>query len=278
MIFVTDKGRLCNNIIQYGHLYAWGRDHDRRTMSMRFAHKYPEFHISHTAWHNSLVYIAAKLAAKCRLIPTVHFNDLDSDYVNEQEMMLTRRNVLAIGWCVRFYDLFDKYKDEITSLFAFTDKIEDKVSKILPEKSDDRLRLGVHIRRGDYATWCGGHYYFDDIQYASVIEQFLKLFPGKEVDIYICGNDPQLQRGFFTERFGKDHVHFPDGSPAEDLCLLSHCDYLTGPPSTFTLVASMYHNALLYWMADAAKVLEPASFQPFEVMTRLFDSYYIPAT
>ncbi len=276
MIFVTDKGRLCNNIIQYGHLYAWGREHGRQTMSMRFAHKYPEFHISHTPWHNTLVYVAAKLAAKCRLIPTVTFYNLDSDYAAEQHTMLTRRHVLATGWCVRFYDLFDKYKSEITALFAFGNDIEQTVSKRLPAKDGHRLRLGVHIRRGDYATWCGGRYFFNDTQYADTIEKFIQLFPDQDIDIYICGNDPQLQRTYFSARFGNDRVHFPDGSPAEDLCLLSHCDYLIGPPSTFTLVASMYHDALLYWMADADKPLQRADFNNFDVLSRQFDSYYIP--
>ena len=46
MIFVTDKGRMANNMFQYGHVYAWGREHGRSTMSMRFAYKYPDFRIS----------------------------------------------------------------------------------------------------------------------------------------------------------------------------------------------------------------------------------------
>ena len=45
MIFVHDKGRMANNMLQYGHVYAWGRAHGRTTMSMRFAYKYPWFQI-----------------------------------------------------------------------------------------------------------------------------------------------------------------------------------------------------------------------------------------
>ena len=40
MIFVRDKGRMCNNILQFGHVYAWAREHDRKAVSMRFAYKY----------------------------------------------------------------------------------------------------------------------------------------------------------------------------------------------------------------------------------------------
>lgn len=48
MIFVLDKGCMANNMLQYGHVYAWGREHGRTTMSMRFAYKYPWFQICET--------------------------------------------------------------------------------------------------------------------------------------------------------------------------------------------------------------------------------------
>ena len=277
MIFVTDKGRLCNNIIQYGHLYAWGREHNRRTLSMRFAYKYPEFHISHTRYHNALMYVIAKYAAKCKLIPTVEFNDINSDYQQEQQVMLNSKHVLATGWCVRFPDLFQKYKSEILQLFAFDEKVEKNAMGRLIKREGRQLNLGVHIRRGDYATWCGGHYFYNDQQYAHVIRQFSELFPDTGIDIYICGNDPQLDREYYSQLFGADHVHFPDGTPAEDLCLLSHCDYLIGAPSTFSLVASMYHDAPLYWIIDPQKPLEKASFDTFDHLFRQFDDLYIPA-
>ena len=51
MIFVHDKGRMANNMLQYGHVYAWGREHGRQTMSMRFAYKYPWFRICETKYY-----------------------------------------------------------------------------------------------------------------------------------------------------------------------------------------------------------------------------------
>ena len=43
-------------------------------------------------------------------------------------------------------------------------------------------------------------------------------------------------------------IHCAYGNPAEDLYMLSICDYIIGAPSTFSLVASMYHDTPLYWM------------------------------
>ena len=64
--------------------------------------------------------------------------------------------------------------------------------------------------------------------------------------------------------FGVCQVVFPDGNPGEDLCLLSHCHYLIGAPSTFSLVAAMYRDLPLYWIEDADAPLTEASFRRFD--------------
>ena len=268
---------MCNNILQYGHLYAWGREHGRKTVSMRFAHKYPEFAISHTRYHNRIVYIIIKYAARWGIIPTVKFNDFSSDYQEEQQTMLNRPIVLAKGWCVRFFDLFEKYRPEIIQLFKFSPKVQKRAARRLATRHPDAVRLGIHIRRGDYAKWCGGHYYYTDEQYVTIIQQFIQLMTDKQVEVFICGNDPKLDRLYYRRILGTDTVHFPDGKPAEDLCLLSRCDYLIGPPSTFTLVASMYHDTPLHWIVDPQATLTTNSFQSFAYLIRTFDGLYIPS-
>ena len=276
MIFVTDKGQLCNNILQYGHLYAWGRENGRATMSMRFAHKYPEFRISNLPYHNFFVYLVAKTAARMGLIPTVEFGNLQSEYTQQEQVMLSHRYVLAMGWCVRYYDLFEKYKNEIIALFAFSERVEKTVAMRLGTNTDV-VRLGIHVRRGDYARWCGGHYYYSDNQYVSVAKQFCQLFPDKKIEIYVCGNDPRMDVEQYERELAPARVHFPNGSPAEDLCLFSHCHYLIGPPSTFSLVATMYHDTRLYWMVNTDVRLELSDFATFNVLFRKFDDLYIPS-
>lgn len=262
MIFVHDTGRMCNNILQYAHVYAWGREHHRKTMSMRFSYKYPFFHICDTPPHNRLTYLVAKCAAKLKLIPTARFNRGIADYSFEERLMLTKRYVFVTGWYAYWYDLFLKYKAEILSLFAFHQDIEKHVSDIMG--NDHNLKLGIHIRRGDYATFEGGRNYFSDEQYMSFIKSFLNLYPEENVSIYICGNDPELNHDYYTKCLSKYNVVFPSGSPGEDLCLLSHCDYLVGARSTFSLVASMYRDIPIYWIEDVTANLTKDSFKNFE--------------
>jgi hypothetical protein len=267
MIFVTDKGRMCNNILQYGHLYAWARENNCRTVSMRFAYKYQYFHICDTTHHNFMTYVCAKYAAKVGLIPTVDFDAQGIDFQTSEAKLLQHHWLLAEGWSARWYDLFLKYKSEILKLFAFHNDIEEH-TRLFMAGDDNTLKLGVHIRRGDYATWHHGRYLYSDAQFISIIQQFLELHHGNKVKIYICGNDPQLNKHTYTGTFGLENVAFPDGNPGEDLCVLSHCDYLIGAPSTFTLVASMYHDTPLYWIKDANAPLGENSFGYFKDLFR----------
>ena len=266
MIFVHDRGRMANNMLQYGHVYAWGREHGRQTMSMRFAYKYPYFHICDTAHHNFATYVYAKYGAKWGLIPTIRFDEKDKDYHQEEEQMTRCRQVMVTGWEARWYDLFLKYKPEILSLFAFHDDIERRVAMQIGEACG--LNLGVHIRRGDYATFYDGRFFFSDEQYVRIIRRFLDLYPQEKVNVFICGNDPKLQREYYQQQLSECRVTFPDGNPGEDLCLFSHCDYLIGAPSTFSLAAAMYHDTPLYWIMDADAPLTASSFGHFDELFR----------
>jgi hypothetical protein len=84
--------------------------------------------------------------------------------------------------------------------------------------------------------------------------------------VYVCGNDPNLNRDYYRQQLDGCEVVFPDGNPGEDMCLLSHCHYLIGAPSTFTLVASMYRNLPLYWIEDPALPMTEERFKTFDYL------------
>lgn len=274
MIYVRDKGRMCNNILQYGHVYAWGREHGRTTLSMRFAYKYPYFHICHTRHHNFMRYLIGKWGAGLRLLPVVAFNEHGADCSLRDAELLGRRNMVVEGWEVRYYDLFLKYLDEIRELFAFEPEVEHHTEEFMREARaggfEDALAVGLHVRRGDYATWNQGRYLFSWQQYADVARSVAGLYPGCRVIFFICGNDPHPDRRPFEalEKEGRARCVFAGGNPGEDLCMLSYCDLLAGAPSTFSLVAAMYRDLPLYWIEDTARAVRPEDFKPFATLFR----------
>lgn len=267
MIYARDKGQMCNNLLQYGHVYAFGREHGRKTISLRFAYKYPFFKISTTEGHNFFRYALVKYAAKAGLIPVVKFDTPGEDCRLREKEILEPRNVIVEGWEVRFYDLFIKYLDEIKALFSFTKGVENYADRFL-KRSEGRLRIGLHIRRGDYARWQGGKYFFYDRQYIEVANKIISLFPERDISLIVCSNEPEPDKTSFREGINGAEVEFSDGSAGEDLCLLSKCDLLAGPPSTFSLVASMYHDTPLYRILDPDAPVSPESFGHFNELFR----------
>ena len=263
MIFVRDKGQMCNNILQYAHVYAWARENHRHCMSMCFAYKYQYFNICTTPNHNIFYYLAGKLMARWGIIPIVTYEGTIEPKPEKEKFILSHRNVLVEGWSIRHFDLFNKYLDEIRNLFAFKPAIRWKIFHYLENTTPaENIRIGVHIRRGDYQTWCNGKFYFTDKEYLAYIQQALHTLGNHSYTIYFCSNTP-LDQSVFRSALSAHNLHFPTGNPGEDLCLLSECDYLIGPLSSFTLVASMYGKAKLFWMYSH-DTFTPITFEPFE--------------
>ncbi len=276
MIFVRDKGQMCNNILQYAHVYAWARENNRHSMSMRFAYKYQYFNICDMKNHNFTMYIAGKYGAKYKILPVVTYNLGEKDKQQKEAFILSHKNVIIEGWGVRYYDLFIKYKSEILELFEFKSKIREKINDIIAKTSDaDTIKIGVHIRRGDYQTFFNGIYFFYDYTFLHYIREIIKLFPGKKYSVYICGNDPDLDKNYYSSELSEATVVFPNGNAGEDLCILSECDYIVGPPSSYSLIATMYNKAKLHWMTCDEKELTLSDFHDFDVLFKTFDSYWI---
>lgn len=269
MIYVRDKGQMCNNILQYGHVYAFAREHGKRSVSMRFCYKYPYFKITGSRRHNWWRYVSAKLAAALHLIPVVSYDTPGEQSPQKERKILKSLNVVVQGWEVRFYDLFLKYRDEIRDLFTFRPEIaaamDARLKDLEGESADtERIRIGVHVRRGDYARWQGGKYFYSDSLYARVATQAAALFPGKKISLYICGNDPNIDTGIFRGMLPEADVNLMHGNPAEDLYILSQCDYLVGAPSTYSLTAAFYRDIPLYWILDPEHKLKREDFRKFK--------------
>ena len=268
---------MCNNILQYGHIFAWCQEHGRSVMSMRFAYKYQYFRICQTPHHNFLTYAAAKYAAKLHLLPVVDFDKEPQASEQGMDALMRRHTTMLVdGWTVHFHDLFQKHFDRIRALFAFLPEVEQTAQlRMMPWLTRKGwIRLGVHIRRGDYSRFMGGRYFYNDATMVGFIRQFRQLFPGQQLAVFVCGNDPHLNQACYQQAIPEAEFVFPKGNPGEDLCVLSHCDYLMGAPSSFSLVASMYHDARLCFLTRADQQLTMADFSTFEPLRRRFDTYF----
>lgn len=268
---------MCNNLLQFAHVYAWAREHNRSVMSMRFSYKYPHFRISRSKYVSFPLYLFAKYMAALNIIPTASFKHEDCDTNDLEKKMLQHKHIVVSGWFARFYDLFIKYRSEICDLFTIDDDICLPVRQQMTDieaatnSEKDILRLGLHIRRGDYADWKGGIYCYPDEYYVCYVDAFARLFPDKEIHIYLSTNDSSVSAEHYQEISRTDtqvFFHNLKGSAVGDLFMLSDCDYIIGPPSTFSLVAAMYRDIPLCRM----DTVEPRNLT--KESFRLFDYWF----
>jgi hypothetical protein len=146
-------------------------------------------------------------------------------------------------------------KDLFTPVAKYKDRIDDIFNHL---RQNNKVIVGVHIRRGDYKNWKEGKYYYDDQAYAGMLKQIQEQVPDKDVIFYICSNE-EIQGAGYN---GISYYTSPKSHPVEDLYALSKCDYIIGPPSTFSMWASFQGNVPIYFIQDANTPVNLKSFSP----------------
>jgi hypothetical protein len=107
------------------------------------------------------------------------------------------------------------------------------------------ILVGVHIRRGDYLTWRGGQYYYSDSQYRVLMDRVKGAFSPRRVRFLVCSNEKVK-----GEAFGGLDWYGGPGGEIEDLVSLSVCDYILGPPSSYTRWAAFIGGVPLLVVED----------------------------
>lgn len=143
-------------------------------------------------------------------------------------------------------EILAKHHDEIIKYFRPLPKYERSVKGKLDHiKNTCQILVGVHIRRGDYKKWRGGEFLYNNHQYKDVMGRVLKLLRDKTVTFLIV-SDEDIEKKDFE---GYD-VAICSGNFIEDQLCLAACDYIVGPPSTYSMWASFYGKVPFYAIND----------------------------
>jgi hypothetical protein len=172
------------------------------------------------------------------------------------KLLERKRLIIAQGWKFRGTSYFAKHADSIRDYFRPLDRHEKAVAEMLGRvRKECDVVVGVHIRLGDYSNFKGGKYFFDVEKYMALMRQVNSLFDNRKVGFLVCSNeqhDPQ--------KFSGLRVFYGTGQPLEDMYGLAGCDYIMGPPSTFSMWASFYGEVPLYQLEDADRKVSIEDF------------------
>ena len=171
------------------------------------------------------------------------------------ELVQQERSLLAHGWLFRSEGLLQHHGAAIRDHFRIGQQPREKVDRLIQSiRRESECVVGVHIRRGDYATFMNGRYFFRIADYAAVMRRIREQSSGCRVSFLVCSDGPLAR-----EDFGDLPVVFGSGKMLEDLYSLAEADLLVGPPSTFTGWASFYGKVPLIVLEDPQQSIDVAA-------------------
>jgi hypothetical protein len=295
MIVITgDYGQLGNRLIVFANMIAAAREHGLRVVNPAFHEYAPYFGATRcdplcrypTArswmpcgqrWRrtmhrgvNGVQRYARKFHNRTGCWPLVQVLDIGwhepCDLDSRRFLDLARHSAVlfAKGWLFRAPHSFVRHADEIRQFFTpIAEHRERAAGCVAGLRRAANVVVGVHIRHGDYKDFLGGRFYYGIEQYAAILRRVGGLLPGREVAFLVCSNASQP-----TNALAGLNVTFGPGHMIEDLYALSACDYLVGPPSTYTMWASFQGQVPLYVITDPAAAFELGDFEVFHTVER----------
>ncbi|WP_345223729.1 hypothetical protein [Hymenobacter koreensis] len=202
------------------------------------------------------------LPGRRRLPQLMYLDDAQTFDLNEHGYLRAARErvVLLHGWCFRDRTNISKHAPLIRDLFRLVEPHRQAVDALVQKcRAHADVLVGVHLRRGDYATFNNGKYYYDNATYARVMRELQAQFPQPErVAFVLCSDEP-----LDLSAFAGLPVHLANNHVVEDLYTLAASDYVVGPPSSYSMWASFYGQVPLLHLETAEQPVPLAQFRVF---------------
>ena len=148
---------------------------------------------------------------------------------------------------------------QLKQIFRPKEEIMNKAEGLIADmKQSADIVIGVHIRRGDYATWNNGRFFYELEEYHQFMLRVQALYHNNKVAFFISSNE-DFQLDLFDScecrRFGKE----PSGAIL-DLYTLSVCDRIIGPVSSYSRWASFIGEVPLCFIETKYQQFTEESF------------------
>jgi hypothetical protein len=198
------------------------------------------------------IFFPAWLISKLGLIKYVDFDRTKKEKDVEKILLDAfekHDTVFVGGWNFRVPELVEKHRASLVKQYSLKPNLyEDNefYKRVIELKRLGSTLVGVHIRRGDYKKWHGGRYYFNDEVYEKYMNAFSQrlLREGAKKSAFVLFSNEKV---CFAET---SNLMVSKESWFIDHLIMSLCDYLIGPPSTFTIWANYIGNNTLFHIQD----------------------------
>ena len=235
IIVLAREGQLCNQIYTISAAYAIAIENNEKLIipivSKELIDNFPNlpmindnYRIYHSALSRLYVLIS-KIVTKMK--------------PSEKSKVYLQNKFLNIffDWKSFFdYNLLRLHRQECANLFDFSDNVKNN-----NKRTDfDHCIIAVHMRRGDYKTFSNGEYYYSDNEYINWMAQLSS--QNGNILFYLFSNETIDESHFTSTNINFNVIR---GDKFSDLYRMSQCDYIMGPPSSFSICAARFGNKKL---------------------------------
>lgn len=256
-IITIPYGRWGNRLMLYSYLIVWASKYNCILMNPSFAEYSNYFSyfknnpiglvqtkfnfLSHilklftNKFQNSL----ERITLRSNSFPFLYKVDLKNEYLNTNEInfpkiLHSNKIILFHGFLFgnRDFKLLENQREYLCQIFSFSQEIQEQsldVFRIINKKKV----IGICMRQGDYKDHFNGKLYLTDEEYKRLISRLQIQYPN--YGLFIACEEKK-------DDFKMSNAFTSFQNPALNLCILSTCDLLIGPPSTFMTWAAFYQN------------------------------------
>jgi hypothetical protein len=286
VVIASREGMFANRVIHFANIYAFCKANNVKLHHLHFRDYisyFPELKRERSVsiagnglifrWANQVFLVFIKVFIKLGIrnlgfLELIHYEcfEQNAPIINLDEghfAKKAKRKILVLyGWLFRAPKHFTREEPEIRKVFSLPKEDRETANVIIGEiRKDFEIVVGVHVRRGDYIWFEKGRWYYENEVYKDkmmcLYHQFVS--KNKKVAFVICSNEAVN----LTEFDPLPVFNYQKGF-AIDFLLLSLTDYIIGPPSTFSALASYWGKRPLQHIATKEDILRLSSFKIVE--------------
>lgn len=267
LIFCRENAQLGNRLIIYAHLLAAAHECGWKLINPTFEPYADHFVGTQSRPHGRSLFAVRALWQLGKLCAPLSGGwlararargslKIDLETTLPTAVKQGTRYLLLQGYDIRCPTWVTRQADALRAFFMPVETFREPAESCLTQlRKPDRIIVGIHIRHGDYAEHLGGRFFYTFAQYAHIMAEIQGKFAPQTVAFLISTHVP-IPAGTFTGFTWKS----APGTPVADLHALSLCDFIAGPPSSFSAWAAFHGRSRLLHIIHPAAPIEMADF------------------